>query len=87
MLNANVMDAIKKARNEYEASLVSRMGREAKKNALANILINNVVDIIETALEAEDLMMMLTNERAKSANLESKLAELTSEGKPAKKNG
>lgn len=85
MLDSKTLGDIKIARNEYEAALKSRMGREAKKTALANILINNVVNIIETALEAEDLLQMLTEERVKSAELEKKIAELTSESSTSKK--
>lgn len=85
MIDSKTLGDIKIARNEYEAALKSRMGREAKKTALANILINNVVNIIETALEAEDLLQMLMEERVKSAELEKKIAELTSESSTSKK--
>ena len=85
MLDPKVMNDIKIARMEYEAALKSRVGREAKKTALANVLINNVVDIIETCLEAEDLFYMLNEERNKSASLEAKIAELNPADAKAKK--
>lgn len=85
MIDSKTLGDIKIARNEYETALKSRMGREAKKTALANILINNVVNIIETALEAEDLLQMLTEERVRSAELEKKIAELTSESSSSNK--
>lgn len=87
MLDAKVMNQIKVARNEYEAALKTRIARDAKKTALANVLINNVVDIIETCLEAEDLFHMLGKERAKASELEKKVEELsqTQTAAPAKK--
>lgn len=89
MLDPKIMDAIKIARNEYQASLVSRMGREAKKTALANVLINAVESIIDTCLEAEDLLNALAEERSRSAELMKKLDEMTAAQAPAKnkKNG
>lgn len=89
MLDPKIMDAIKIARNEYQSSLVSRVGREAKKTALANILINAVESIIDTCLEAEDLLNALAEERSRSAELTKKLNELTAAQEPAKnkKNG
>lgn len=85
MLDPKVMNDIKVARIEFEASLKSRIGREAKKTALANVLINNVVDIIETCLEAEDLFHMLNEERSKVAALEAKLSDNESISEKTKK--
>lgn len=84
MLNPNVINAITTARNEYKSALVSRVGREAKKTALANVLINSVDEIMNTCLMAEDLFNSLNAERARVAELEKQLAEVAPK---AKKNG
>lgn len=81
MLSREAMNNIKIALMEHENALKSRMGREAKKAALANVLINNVTDIIETCLEAEDLLEMLSKERSENAKLRAQIEELTSESK------
>lgn len=89
MINEKVLGEIQLALHNYNSALVSRVGRDAKKTALANLLINNAEDLIETCKDVPALMDELTQMRGQIADLEQKLSAATApKGKPsAAKNG
>lgn len=56
MIETNVMNALRDAKTAYDAAVKSNMNISAKKQVLTNILLSHAGELIETALEAEDLI-------------------------------
>ena len=77
MMNVNLINTIKLARDQYESARKANMGVADKKQALSNILLSHVDEIIDTALDADFLMKKKAEAEGRAFELQKKLDELT----------
>ena len=77
MMDAKLIGIMKTAAAQYELAKKNNMGVSDKKQALCNILLSHVNEIVDTALDAEFLMKKSREDAAKIAELQDKIKELT----------
>lgn len=77
MIDFNTLDSLKMAKKNYDNALKTRIGIADKKQVLTNILLSHAEELIETALDAEDLMKRSVEDKKKISKLEAEIKKLT----------
>lgn len=77
MIDFNTLDTLKMAKKNYDNALKTRIGIADKKQVLTNILLSHAEELIETALDAEDLMKRSVEDKKKISKLEAEIKKLT----------
>ena len=77
MIDFNTRDSLKMAQKNYDNALKTRIGIADKKQVLTNILLSHAEELIETALDAEDLMKRSVEDKKKISKLEAEIKKLT----------
>lgn len=77
MMESKTLTALRDAKANYDSAVKANMNVAAKKQVLVNILVSHAGELIETALDAENLLQKNIEDRREIAKLKKQIEEMT----------
>lgn len=77
MIESKTLTALRDAKAHYDSAVKTNMNVAAKKQALLNILMSHAGELIETALDAENMLQKSFEDKREIAKLKKQIEEMT----------